>query len=86
VINSTNRLALRLSLSKDKGNEETIAFDKDDDDALDFVCAAANMRSIVYGIPTKTRWEVKGKYHISTSSSLYSFHCLPLLLLTVASP
>lgn len=55
-----NRLAERLSLPKAKGGEQTITFDKDDDDALDFVCAAANLRSVVYGIPSKTRWEVKG--------------------------
>lgn len=75
IFYSTNRLATRLSLSKDKGGEEIIVFDKDDDDALDFVCAAANLRSIVYGISSKTRWEVKGRYpwfisspHTMTSS------------------
>ena len=39
-----------------------ISFDKDDDDTLDFVTAAANLRSAAYGIPTKSRWEVKGPY------------------------
>ncbi|KAF8514983.1 hypothetical protein JB92DRAFT_2718341 [Gautieria morchelliformis] len=58
-VSSTNRLATRLSLPKAKGGEETVVFDKDDDDALDFVCAAANLRSVIYGITTKTRWEVK---------------------------
>ncbi|KAF8590669.1 hypothetical protein K439DRAFT_1627653 [Ramaria rubella] len=58
-VSSTNRLATRLSLPKSQGGEKTIAFDKDDDDALDFVCASANLRSVVYGIPGKTRWEVK---------------------------
>jgi ubiquitin-like 1-activating enzyme E1 B len=42
------------------GKEETISFDKDDDDALDFVTAAANLRSAAYGIPGKSRWEIKG--------------------------
>jgi ubiquitin-like 1-activating enzyme E1 B len=42
------------------GKEETISFDKDDDDTLDFVTAAANLRSSAYGIPGKSRWEVKG--------------------------
>ena len=42
------------------GKEETISFDKDDDDTLDFVTAAANLRSAAYGIPRKSRWEVKG--------------------------
>jgi ubiquitin-like 1-activating enzyme E1 B len=53
---STNRLAARLR----NGKEETIGFDKDDDDTLDFVTASSNLRSFAYGIATKTRWEVKG--------------------------
>lgn len=36
-----------------------ISFDKDDDDTLDFVLATANLRATAYGIPTKTRFEVK---------------------------
>ncbi|KAI0301596.1 hypothetical protein B0F90DRAFT_1718560 [Multifurca ochricompacta] len=51
----TERLAARLTT----GKEETILFDKDDDDTLDFVTAAANLRSAAYGIPGKSRWEVK---------------------------
>ena len=43
-----------------RNGEETISFDKDDDDTLDFVTAAANLRSAAYGIPGKSRWEVKG--------------------------
>ncbi|RXW14381.1 hypothetical protein EST38_g11468 [Candolleomyces aberdarensis] len=39
--------------------EETISFDKDDDDTLDLVTAASNLRSSTYGIEKKTRWEVK---------------------------
>ncbi|KAJ7595673.1 hypothetical protein C8J56DRAFT_386527 [Mycena floridula] len=53
-ISSTNRLAARL-----QAGEETISFDKDDDDALDFVTASSNLRSAAYGIEGKTRWEVK---------------------------
>jgi ubiquitin-like 1-activating enzyme E1 B len=47
-------LATRL-----RAGEQTIAFDKDDPDALDFVTAAANLRSFAYGIPLKSKWEVK---------------------------
>ncbi|KAH9838037.1 uncharacterized protein C8Q71DRAFT_574651 [Rhodofomes roseus] len=53
-VSSTERLAARL-----RSGEDTISFDKDDDDALDFVTAASNLRSIAYGIPGKSRWEVK---------------------------
>ncbi|KAG6908635.1 hypothetical protein DXG01_003813 [Tephrocybe rancida] len=52
---STNRLAARLQ----SGNETTIAFDKDDEDTLDFVTATSNLRSAAYGIGRQTRWEVK---------------------------
>ncbi|KAH0826391.1 repeat in ubiquitin-activating protein-domain-containing protein [Lanmaoa asiatica] len=53
-VSSTNRLASRL-----RAGEETISFDKDDDDTLDFVTAASNLRSAAYYIERKTRWEVK---------------------------
>ncbi|KAH9177780.1 hypothetical protein EDB89DRAFT_1439238 [Lactarius sanguifluus] len=54
-VSSTERLSGRLMT----GKEEIISFDKDDDDTLDFVTAAANLRSAAYGIPGKSRWEVK---------------------------
>jgi len=62
--NSTNRLASRL-----QNGEHTIAFDKDDDDTLDFVTASSNLRSVVYAIEEKTRWEVKGMYILIYMSS-----------------
>ncbi len=52
---SSTHLAARL-----RAGEDTIAFDKDDDNTLDFVTAASNLRSFAYGIESKTRWEVKG--------------------------
>ncbi|KAG6861181.1 hypothetical protein C0995_002988 [Termitomyces sp. Mi166 len=51
----TDRLVARLRT----GNESTISFDKDDNDTLDFVTAASNLRSAAYGINRQTRWEVK---------------------------
>ncbi|KAF8432324.1 repeat in ubiquitin-activating protein-domain-containing protein [Boletus edulis BED1] len=51
---STNHLAIRV-----RAGLETIAFDKDDDDTLDFVTAASNLRSAAYYIERKTRWQVK---------------------------
>lgn len=53
-VESANRLASRL-----RTGEDTISFDKDDDDTLDFVTAAANLRAAAYNIPGKSRWEVK---------------------------
>ncbi|KAN0061620.1 E1 ubiquitin-activating protein uba2 [Thecaphora frezii] len=40
-------------------SSEPLAFDKDDDDALDFVTATSNLRSYVYSIEQKTRFQVK---------------------------
>ena len=36
-----------------------LAFDKDDDDALDFVAASANLRSTIFGIETKSKFDIK---------------------------
>ncbi|KAK9368258.1 hypothetical protein V1509DRAFT_623539 [Lipomyces kononenkoae] len=36
-----------------------LSFDKDDDDTLDFVVAAANLRSHVFGIELKSKFEIK---------------------------
>jgi ubiquitin-like 1-activating enzyme E1 B len=36
-----------------------LSFDKDDDDTLDFVLTTSNLRSAAYGIPQKTRFQVK---------------------------
>ncbi|KAJ9093110.1 hypothetical protein QFC20_007218 [Naganishia adeliensis] len=49
----------RLSARAIAHPEIPLSFDKDDDDTLDFVLATANLRAIAYGIPTKTRFEVK---------------------------
>jgi ubiquitin-like 1-activating enzyme E1 B len=54
-VRATGALAARL-----RDSEPTIAFDKDDPDALDFVTAGANLRAAAYGLPQKSRWEVKG--------------------------
>jgi ubiquitin-like 1-activating enzyme E1 B len=59
VFPSLQRLASRLKHGQEG---KVISFDKDDDDALDFVTAAANLRAWAYGIPPLTRWEVKGTY------------------------
>ncbi len=39
--------------------EPMISFDKDDEDTLDFVTASANLRSILFGIETKSRFDIK---------------------------
>ncbi|KAJ3796913.1 hypothetical protein GGU11DRAFT_809438 [Lentinula aff. detonsa] len=52
---SVQSLSMRLSTSQ----VQTIEFDKDDEDTLDFVTAASNLRSAAYGIEGKSKWEVK---------------------------
>lgn len=39
--------------------QPTITFDKDDPDTLDFVAASANLRSHVFGIEAKSRFDIK---------------------------
>lgn len=51
--------ALAERLVKDPSTP--LAFDKDDDVTLDFVCATSNLRSFAYGIEPQTRFKVKGE-------------------------
>ncbi|KAF4452496.1 ubiquitin-like 1-activating enzyme E1 B [Fusarium austroafricanum] len=60
---SLDRLSKRiLELKKNKTTEDpepTITFDKDDIDTLDFVTASANIRSTIFGIDKKSRFDTK---------------------------
>lgn len=60
---SLDRLSKRmLELRKahdGSGPEPMIEFDKDDDDTLDFVAASANIRSTIFGIDRKSRFDIK---------------------------
>lgn len=57
---SLNRLVNRLKEMKAGGEKKPIiSFDKDDADTLDFVASAANIRSLVFSIETKSKFEVK---------------------------
>ena len=60
---SLDRLSKRvLKLRKttgDSGLEPIITFDKDDEDTLDFVTASANIRSFIFGIERKSRFDIK---------------------------
>lgn len=60
---SLSRLSQRmLDLKAQYGDNSTqamISFDKDDDDTLDFVAASANIRSHVFGIEQKSRFDIK---------------------------
>ncbi|KAI8625801.1 ThiF family protein [Xylariaceae sp. FL1651] len=60
---SLSRLSKRiLDLKKQYGEnspQAIITFDKDDEDTLDFVAASANIRSHVFGIERKSRFDIK---------------------------
>lgn len=60
---SLSRLSKRiLDLKQQHGDnaaQAMISFDKDDDDTLDFVAASANIRSYVFGIERKSRFDIK---------------------------
>jgi ubiquitin-like 1-activating enzyme E1 B len=52
-------MAEMKSTSNGNSAEPVIAFDKDDEDTLDFVTASANIRSIIFGIDTRSRFDIK---------------------------
>lgn len=60
---SLERLSQRyLKMKEEKADadpEPVISFDKDDQDTLDFVAASANIRSTVFGIERKSRFDIK---------------------------
>ncbi|PBP25689.1 ThiF family protein [Diplocarpon rosae] len=59
---SLERLSKRMADMRSTGEvaaEPVITFDKDDEDTLDFVTASANLRSIVFGIDAKSRFDIK---------------------------
>ena len=55
----TTHSCRRLSARAIAHPDVILSFDKDDADTLDFVLTTSNLRSIAYGIPTKTRFQVK---------------------------
>ncbi|KAK3304158.1 uncharacterized protein B0T15DRAFT_535673 [Chaetomium strumarium] len=57
---SLDRLSKRVLDMKKAGSENTIiTFDKDDADTLDFVAASANIRSTLFGIDRKSKFDIK---------------------------
>ncbi|KAJ8120961.1 hypothetical protein ONZ43_g2470 [Nemania bipapillata] len=69
---SLTRLSKRmLDLKKQHGDDSpqaTISFDKDDEDTLDFVAASANIRSHVFGIERKSRFDIKQMADLSRAT------------------
>ena len=63
ILSSLKRLSLRVvrasSDSSSKVVTPRIEFDKDDEDTLDFVVATANIRSYIFGIDVKSKFDIK---------------------------
>lgn len=53
--------SVRLFLTQRRAEVGAAVFDKDDALAVEFVTAAANLRSAVYGIPTQTLFAAKAR-------------------------
>lgn len=64
-VDSIKRLSTRLEETRanaDVGNAAPIlSFDKDDVDTLDFVVASANLRSHIFGIEMRSKFDIKRK-------------------------
>ncbi|CAO3607505.1 unnamed protein product [Mucor fragilis] len=56
---SVVRLATRYLKERETESDAILSFDKDDDDAMDFVTAASNLRAHVFNIPAKSLFDVK---------------------------
>lgn len=62
--NSLRRLSARLQKAQVEASganaiPPVLSFDKDDEDTLDFVAASANLRSIIFGIEPKSKFDIK---------------------------
>lgn len=58
---SVVRLSKRLLKERETQKDAILSFDKDDEDAMDFVTAASNLRAYVYDIEKKSLFDVKCK-------------------------
>jgi ubiquitin-like 1-activating enzyme E1 B len=62
-VDSLDRLSKRMLEMKrvhdSSAPEPMITFDKDDEDTLDFVASSANIRSTLFGIECKSRFDIK---------------------------
>ena len=63
ILRSLQRLSLRLQQLQAQDTLDAVppilTFDKDDQDTLDFVAATANLRSLVFGIEPRSKFDIK---------------------------
>lgn len=62
-VDSLRRLSARMEETRAKANPGNVSpiltFDKDDADTLDFVVASANLRSHIFGIEMRSKFDIK---------------------------
>lgn len=63
-VDSLSRLRKRMLDLDTASKEKALSFDKDDEDTLDFVAAAANLRSYIYGIEMRSKFDMKRKFGV----------------------
>lgn len=56
---SLNRLSVRWKAIQKPDSVQVLTFDKDDVDTLDFVASTANIRSTIFSIPAKSKFDIK---------------------------
>lgn len=59
---SLQRLSVRLQQVQQEAGPDSpaiLTFDKDDEDTLDFVTATANLRSFIFGIEGRSKFDIK---------------------------
>ncbi|XP_076752957.1 ubiquitin-like activating enzyme 2 [Xylocopa sonorina] len=56
---SVKTLSNALKASQEKSSNNHLVWDKDDQSSMDFVAACANIRAHIFGIPQKTRFDIK---------------------------
>lgn len=56
---SVKNLKKALAACQEKSPNNHLVWDKDDQSAMDFVAACANIRAYIFGIPQKTRFDIK---------------------------
>lgn len=59
---SLHRLSARLQQTQLEAGPDSppiLTFDKDDEDTLDFVAATANLRSLIFGIEGRSKFDIK---------------------------
>ena len=56
---SIQNLSKTYAALREKNPSDHLVWDKDDTDAMNFVASCANIRAHIFGIPEKTKFDIK---------------------------